>query len=55
MWGGSADDWVADSGIGVRGLLSVARAYEAQDEEEAAAVKMLIVDGNDFLKRTEPE
>jgi hypothetical protein len=55
----TADDWVADSGIGIRelvwGLLTVARAYEAESEEEDAHVQMLIIDGEDFLKKTEPE
>jgi hypothetical protein len=52
------DDWVADSGIDVRqlvyGLLTVAKAYKAETVDEDGAVGMLIVDGEDFLRATEP-
>jgi len=63
MWGGdenmSADDWMAGSGIGIRelvyGLLTVAKAYEADTEDEDAAVKMMMIDGMHFLEETEPD
>jgi len=55
----NADDWVADSGIDVRqlvwGLLSIAKAHEADSDEEAAAVEMLMIDGMHFLEETEPD
>ena len=51
-----AIDWIASSGIGIRelvwGLLTVARAYEPATEDEAAAVKMLMIDGEEFLEAT---
>jgi hypothetical protein len=55
-----AHEWSAPSGISVRelvwGLLTVARAYEpVKHSEESAAVAMLIIDGEDFLKATEWE
>jgi len=55
----SADDWMAGSGIGIRelvyGLLTVAKAYEADTEDEDAAVKMMMIDGMHFLEETEPD
>lgn len=55
----NTDDWVADSGIGIRelvwGLLTIARAYNVESEEENAHVQTLIIDGKDFLRKTEPE
>jgi hypothetical protein len=55
----TADDWVASSGIDIRqlvwGLLTVARAYEPTNIDEDGAVGMLIIDGDDFLRATEPE
>jgi hypothetical protein len=54
----NANDWNADSGIDIRqlvyGLLTVARAYTPETEDEDAAVKMLIIDAKDFLTATEP-
>jgi len=52
----NTDDWQADSGINIRelvyGLLTVAHAYIPETEEEEAGVKMLIIDGDDFLAAT---
>ena len=54
----NANDWNANSGINIRqlvyGLLTVARAYTPETEEEDAAVRMLIIDAEDFLTATEP-
>ena len=55
----TADNWQSSSGIDVRqlvyGLLTVARAYEPETVDEDGAVRMLIVDGEAFLNKTEPE
>lgn len=55
----NADDWRGPSGIDVRqliwGLLTVAKAYEPTTVDEDGAVRMLIVDGEHFLRATEPE
>jgi len=52
----NTDDWQADSGINigelVYGLLTVARRYLPETEEEEAGVKMPIIDGDDFLAAT---
>jgi hypothetical protein len=52
------NDWYAPSGIDVRqlvwGFLTVARAYTPENTDEDGAVRMLIIDGEDFLKNTEP-
>ena len=54
-----ANDWTAPSGIDIRGLvwglLTVARAYTPSNLDEAAAVKMLVIDGETFFEATEPE
>ena len=54
-----ADDWTAPSGIDIRalvwGLLTVARAYVPSTDDEDAAVKMLVIDGEKFVEATEPE
>jgi hypothetical protein len=54
-----AQDWTAPSGIGIRelvwGLLAVARAHEPASEQEAAAVMVLMVDGEMFLEATEAD
>jgi hypothetical protein len=54
----NADDWYAASGIDIRqlvyGLLTVARAYTPETRDEDGAVRMLIIDGENFLKATEP-
>ena len=54
-----ADDWTAPSGIGIRelvwGLLTVARAYTPSNLDEDGAVKMLVIDGEEFFEATEPE
>ncbi len=55
----NADVWTAPSGIDIRGLvyglLTVARAYVPTTDDEDAAVKMLVIDGEDFFEATEPE
>jgi hypothetical protein len=53
----NANDWTAASGIDIRqlvwGLLTVAKAYTPETGDEDASVKMLIIDGEDFLRATE--
>lgn len=53
-----ADNWTAPSGIEIRelvwGLLTVARRYMPETEEEDAGVQMLLIDGHDFVEATRP-
>jgi len=52
----NTNDWRADSGINIRelvyGLLSVARRYTSETDEEETGVKILIIDGDDFSAAT---
>jgi hypothetical protein len=54
-----ASNWTAPSGIDIRelvwSLLVLAENYEAASEDDAAAVTMLIIDGEKFLEATEEE
>jgi len=55
----NTDNWRADSGITIRelvyGLLTVARRHLPETDEGEAGVKMLIIDGDDFLAATGTE